>query len=349
MRKRIKEVNGVRIIRRYGIGSIFSGLICLAICAIPVLMLFVPWMKFTPSDSNLYYSLDMIDCLTATFGKTNDVSTNVVDVIKGVSSPIQSWIGLLYNIINISGIVLVGILILIDLVMLFLGLEFLFRGKVSHFKLASILSIFGDVIIIIWLLIALTIKFIFQFSNIGFEVEMYHDFIYGGVAIVYTIVLSILYSTCFRNRVFIGDLGDLRHFSGSEEKEENAEIRLQTKEVVKVRYEAAKGLPPKLSSIGGHAFSQNMNLEIAMIPNGIKTLGQGAFSNCGNLQIVSIPLSVKSIGFNCFWNCVKLKRINYAGSKEQWRHVKRGSNWLPKAGSYTVVCNDGPIIVNPYH
>ena len=107
-------------------------------------------------------------------------------------------------------------------------------------------------------------------------------------------------------------------------------------------------LPPAITSVGGHAFAKNTSLEIANIADGVNELGIGAFSNCLRLKVVSIPASVKSIEANCFFNCCKLKRINYAGTKQQWSKIKRGSNWLSKAGTSTVVCKDGPISVDPY-
>ncbi len=107
-------------------------------------------------------------------------------------------------------------------------------------------------------------------------------------------------------------------------------------------------LPTDIKSIGGHAFSKNLDLKYADIPSGIKELGVGAFANCLNLEIVSIPVSVKRIRKNCFFNCVKLARINYGGTKSEWRYVVRGSNWLDRAGTRTVVCSDGAIIVDPH-
>ena len=107
-------------------------------------------------------------------------------------------------------------------------------------------------------------------------------------------------------------------------------------------------LPSDLKSIGGHAFSKNLDLKYADVPEGIKELGVGAFANCLNLEIVSIPKSVKRIKKNCFFNCVKLTRINYAGTKSDWRYIVRGSNWLDKAGTKTVICSDGAIIVDPH-
>ncbi|MCD8209836.1 MAG: leucine-rich repeat domain-containing protein [Coprobacillus sp.] len=112
---------------------------------------------------------------------------------------------------------------------------------------------------------------------------------------------------------------------------------------------APVGLPSDVTSVGGHDYAQNVHLQEATIPPSVKSLGNGAFSNCVNLRTVVIPESVKSIGANCFFNCATLNHISYGGTKEQWSNVKRGSNWLYKAGTTIVVCKDGPISVNPYH
>ena len=107
-------------------------------------------------------------------------------------------------------------------------------------------------------------------------------------------------------------------------------------------------LPNDIKSIGGHAYSKNLDLKYADVPDGIKELGVAAFANCLNLEIVSLPKSIKRIKKNCFFNCARLVRINYAGTKADWRYVARGSNWLEKAGTKTVVCSDGAIIVDPH-
>ena len=36
-------------------------------------------------------------------------------------------------------------------------------------------------------------------------------------------------------------------------------------------------------------------------------------------------------------------------TKEDWKKIRRGSNWLAKAGTTEVTCIDGVIIVNPFH
>lgn len=354
MSNKIREVNGVKIYRRYCAGSIFSGLICLGIVALTVLYLVAPWMKFTRVTVP-----ETGDPVTTVYG------LGVLDLFKALPSFEADWIketfgkGIPPSAFDLVGkaFVVVGILLwvvmaLFTLVILFIGLEFLFRGKVKHSKLAYGMSWTPTILSLVYgagigvLLFVFKAQATSQFSisvGVGFPV------MFVILSVLSTLFLGIIYATSFKNKVFVGDLGDLRRAGKSAESESLNGPGYTTKEVVRVRYEPAIGLPSKISSIGGHAFAQNQNLQIAMIPMGISSLGQGAFANCGQLKIVSIPASVKSIGYNCFFNCSNLKRVNYGGTKEQWRHVKRGSNWLTKAGTCTVVCCDGSIVVNPYH
>ena len=119
-------------------------------------------------------------------------------------------------------------------------------------------------------------------------------------------------------------------------------------EVAEVPAQALTVLPADIKSIGGHAFSKNLDLKYADVPSGIKELGVGAFANCLNLEVVSLPKTIKRIRKNCFFNCTKLTRINYAGTKSEWRYIVRGANWLDRAGTRTVICSDGAIIVDPH-
>ena len=109
----------------------------------------------------------------------------------------------------------------------------------------------------------------------------------------------------------------------------------------------SNSLSGEVKFIGGHAFSYNVDLQVADIPDGVPSLGVGAFSNCVNLKAVSIPVSVKEINANCFFNCKRLRRIDYEGTKKEFKQIKRGSNWLSHAGTTIVYCVDGPLAVNP--
>ena len=129
---------------------------------------------------------------------------------------------------------------------------------------------------------------------------------------------------------------------------QRAQVVGQNPEAAEVPAQALSVLPPDIKSIGGHAYSKNLDLKYADVPSGIKELGVGAFANCLNLEVVALPKSVKRIRKNCFFNCTKLSRINYAGTKSEWRYIVRGANWLDRAGTRTVICADGAIIVDPH-
>lgn len=220
----------------------------------------------------------------------------------------------------------------------------------------------------------------------GFVVSFFWPALYIGVSLIAAILMSIIYFAAFRDKFYVGRAK--RFGSGETSTTNSYEtnniysagVPAGTPQVIVVNGAPANGgpvvatlpgqpqpvvlssgqggeervatpsavIPSDIKSIGGHAFSKNIDLKYADIPSGIKELGVAAFANCLNLEIVSIPKSVKRIKKNCFFNCAKLTRINYAGTKSEWRYVVRGSNWLDKAGTKTVVCSDGAIIVDPH-
>ena len=123
---------------------------------------------------------------------------------------------------------------------------------------------------------------------------------------------------------------------------------VETKVVTQVKKVYPTEVDQSLKYISGHAYAKNVHLKSATIPEGVEKIGASAFANCVNIKVVTIPTSVKEIGYNAFFNCKSLERIVYAGRKEQWRKIKRGSNWLSKAGTTIVSCVDGAIQVNPF-
>lgn len=217
------------------------------------------------------------------------------------------------------------------------------------------------------------------FSSIS--VDATYQVVYISSITVIAIVISVIYGVYFKNGIYVKNLKALeaaqaaRRTSGypgfgsqSVNGYPEEPVALPTiqpapiiqimntplepsapKKVSTVQFDKAKGLPDNLTAIGGHSFSQNTKLEVAIIPPTITKIGPSAFANCINLQVVSIPKSVTDIGYNAFFGCKKLVKINYNGRKSDWRKVKRGSNWLTSAGTTKVVCLDGPITVNPYH
>ena len=105
-------------------------------------------------------------------------------------------------------------------------------------------------------------------------------------------------------------------------------------------------LPPGLREIGDRSFSRNTTLREANITQGVSKIGASAFSNCLALETVTIPTSVREIGYNCFFNTPSLKRITYLGTVEDWKRIRKGSNWLSHSGANIIDARDGRIAVS---
>ena len=108
-------------------------------------------------------------------------------------------------------------------------------------------------------------------------------------------------------------------------------------------------IPEGTSEIADHAYAKNTSIRVIDLPEGILTIGGGAFANCHNLEKITLPKSLLEIGYNTFFDTPRLKSINYAGTKEDWTRVKRGSNWLTHSGTTIISTADGQITVNPSH
>ncbi len=349
MGERKKEINGIKVINRYTFSSFLSGFLTLLISTCFVISLFVPLVTFT--NGNNVLDADGIDFILFLF--------NMDSPLNSVSAPVIDIQGFKFNFFYIfAPIILLGLLL--SIFSLFVSLKLLLWGRLNKYKRPKNWSFTIFFFYLILLASFFGVSYVYKLNpNVGISMELgLYPLIILGVSFVIFFINLIIYAVSFKGRIYIGNVAmptdeALMKMHGGPYIVQNAEANvkpvIKVKEIRKIKYENASSLPPHISSIGGHAFSQNTSLVVALIPNGITTLGPGAFANCPKLKIVSIPTSVKEIGYNCFFNCYSLERINYGGTKEQWRHIRRGSNWLTKAKTTTVVCADGPIIVNPYH
>lgn len=163
-----------------------------------------------------------------------------------------------------------------------------------------------------------------------------------GVQIAITILIGLTYRFSFKNRVY-------------EPKQKNKDVDEYYNRPVKSDQPQKQGsvpvfekdIPPGTRTIGDHAYAGDIALTRANIPEGVTSLGSNAFANCRNLEMVTIPVTVNKIGSNCFYNTPHLKQIRYTGSKEDWRSIKRGGNWLVGSGTTTIITANGAIVVNP--
>lgn len=372
METNIKEIYGIKILKRHSASSIITGLLCLCVVAISVLLLFLPWLNFsylpngeTEPIIGTYTGLDLIKIL---FNK-NLMENHPLNVLVTTyfSSGDFAYFPFIVKYIFIALPIILFLILFVALFYFVWSVQLIFIGYKRRNKSPYSTTYLYLFLLILYFGAGIAIRVIFELAfktletpEFAFSFDLLFGYIFLGATLFILIVLGIIYAVAFKNRIYIGDINfqsfrnnsyNNTNYQANNVGPSNPKVIYQTKYIQKDNNKIAepKGLPATISHISGHAFSNNMSLEIANIPEGIKILGDGAFSNCGNLKMVSIPRSCKRINANCFFNCANLKRINYAGTSVEWRHIKRGSNWLLKAGTSVVVCVDKPVLVNTTH
>lgn len=369
MSKRPKEVYGKKLIYHYSAPVIFTLLFSLLAIAAFVLTLFLPYIHGEPDLNGMHYVMYIVHIFT---GEANAEIDFYVDNIVNV---VFDGFGPLIPVVQVYMLLLtfdLAIMAVFAVILAIASLVMIFSGRLKHWKLPyrCIAGMFWPGLFFYGTIIGVNI-----YGALIKHVTYYdclYAYIFLGVLFVGTIVTHIIYAKAFRGHVYVKNQRTLNMYIEEYEREHVVVDTTTPKEVEQMPVEAPKPEAPKivltpsddqkekndssnngkklprgLKHIGGHAFSQNTALEEADIPLGIEVLGAGAFANCVNLKVVHIPESVKKIEYNCFFNCIRLERITYGGSREMWKRVKRGSNWLTAAGTKFVVCRDGALAVNP--
>ena len=80
-------------------------------------------------------------------------------------------------------------------------------------------------------------------------------------------------------------------------------------------------IPPSVDVIRGYAFYDCSALKKVVLNEGIETISNCAFSDCSSLREIVIPHSVSYIG-TAFTSCLCLRKVYYAGTKEEWDNIK---------------------------
>lgn len=348
-------LSNVKIVKRHNAGSVLIGILCLFSVLIPALFFLFPVFKISLSGvvnsgtleySDGSYSIGIMDIIYTFMGKKG---AGIAFIINNGWTSYQIRDNALTYYLTYENIYAIGgwfaISALCALILFIKGLVLLLKGKLNNPHSAVVASGFfmfsnGMILLDSWRLGAYLKNAMNKACELSgttyesFTNNFFYTLIFACVAGGIFLLVLILYLATLKGKYHMEDL----EFVDAD---------------VPTPYEKNDGvtqntLPQGIKEVGGHAFSRNTNLEIATIEDGVSELGIGAFSNCLRLKVVTLPKSVKRIGGNCFFNTPRLKRINYAGSKEEWRYITRGSNWLSKSGTTTVVCSDGAISVNPY-
>lgn len=354
--RKIKEVNGWKVNHPHSASNNVYAIFTLIFSLFPLCLLFIPLYSDVPVDFRSGLNgLDIfrytIDKLTELFsqlfkGSPSVVATNpYIDMMsQGLFDPSENPVmsqAIMYTFVAMG--VILALIMVLSVVLIILSIVHLAKGYLKSSAAVKRIAITDFIFTLL-----IFVGFIFIFFTVRAlttppaDLFVWLTAIPLGVSLFFAIFFAGFHGSHFRDSILEKDLK-------LQDEEITVEHVSKVHEINKVKYTESTTLPPNLESIGGHAFSENQNLIVANIPLDITKLGAGAFANCLNLQVVSIPNSVKEIGFNCFFNCVELERINYAGTKAEWRKIRRGSNWLAKAKTTEVVCLDGTVIVNPYH
>ena len=345
-KRTIKEVNGYKVNHPYSLGNIFFAILTLVLIALPIALFFIPLVTFGTGPIYSITGFNLFDFLILNLfapAKSAELISYFLECL--VYGDLSSAFYPVYAYVIIGQAAIICLYMVVGLVAFIFFLINIIKGHLRHPRVLKGLTTLNFIASIIF-----GLSYLFMFimdqvmGNAYNQLFIWNAMIPAASMLVLLIMMSITIRSVYSDVVYECDL----EFHEDEFKEDVSHVT-EVHEVTKIKYESSKTLPPNLTSIGGHAFAENQALEIANIPLGIDKLGNGAFANCLAIKVVSLPESVREIGANCFFNCIELQRINYAGTKEQWRSVRRGSNWLAKAKTTEVVCNDGVVVVNPFH
>ena len=333
--KHIKEVKGWKVNHPYEAGNIiFLILIFLLTAMAPFIGILPligyqghPGLTFNGIDLFKFFYLDQMEITSNAMAKLGTIGSVEIQGIVGYLLMGQS--------------VALGVITFLSLIGLIFFIVNLVKGYLRKAKFIKAISIIDFIVILIFSISFITYDVLDMYFNGGHNKIIYSSaLIPAGVMFVLMIAISIVYSLTYKDVVYEKDL-TIKNKPDSESKNEDIDVKEDNEETEEI--------PSNIESIGNHAFAENQKLKVANIPEGISKLGVGAFANCLNLRIVNIPKSVTNIGFNCFFHCKDLVTVNYAGTQEEWREVKRGSNWLAQTQVTEINCSDGPVVTNLFN
>ncbi len=106
-------------------------------------------------------------------------------------------------------------------------------------------------------------------------------------------------------------------------------------------------IPSEVKGIGAMAFWGCEGLKEVVDPDNVTEIFEMAFVGCSNLKTITIPKNVKTIKDSAFAQCPKLTRINYGGTKSEWKQIKveEGNEQLTKATVYCKGSTIAPVVL----
>lgn len=89
-------------------------------------------------------------------------------------------------------------------------------------------------------------------------------------------------------------------------------------------------IPTSVTKIGRYAFNGCKKLASIKIPEGVTLLEQYVLNGCDNLETIELPHSITEIESYAATKCRNLTTIKYHGTEEEWKALKKPSDWVDK-------------------
>ncbi len=350
--REIKEVNGFRINHPHSAANIFYAMFTLILLAVPAAYCFLNVVQITEVATDVVSGFNGIDLVKVAIEFIKYISGQPYTIENPIFVQLISTdfagnlIAQAVPYLYIVGAGILALMALFSVILLIIFIVHIIRGYLKHSGTVKVFASLNFTLSLLFALTFLVLYFGFASSTKStsgeFTMWVWYNFMITGGYLVLLIVISSIYSINFKDSI---PESELEYHDDEPTVEQVSKVH----EIVTTKYEQSSELPPNLTTIGGHAFAENTNLKVANIQPEVTKIGYGAFANCLNLEVVNLPATITEIGYNAFFNCCSLTTINFAGSKEEWKKIRRGSNWLSKAGTTVVHCIDGAISVNPYN
>lgn len=104
-------------------------------------------------------------------------------------------------------------------------------------------------------------------------------------------------------------------------------------------------IPDSVKSIGYFAFEHTSLLTLD-IPGSVTSIGYSAFMSCDELASVTIAPGVTTIRERTFSGCTSLESVNYNGTKDDWRNIKKLEDIFRNTKVTEIIGNSGTFTVD---
>lgn len=142
----------------------------------------------------------------------------------------------------------------------------------------------------------------------------------------------------FRELMDSGDFKELYNYV--------SDVSIVTGQLTRLLYSLGFDPLKYLTSVPSHfLYGQNCPPIHVTVPDNIEYLDVYSFAKC-DLTTISLPATLRYIDRFAFYDTPYLERIEFRGTKEQWKKVRKIPDWISGASITNVgkiICKDGKV------